>query len=109
MYARVARYRFPEERHDEAVEAFRRAGEGLRDIDGNAGGYLLVDRDNCTALTVVFWKDRVAMEASEVHTSRLRSEAINTVEGEIQTIDRCEIALDFAEIVAQDGGASPTS
>jgi predicted secreted protein len=109
MYARVARYQFPENRDDETVEAFRQAAQSLRELDGNAGGYLLVDRDNSTALTVVFWQDRVAMEASEVRGSRLRSEAINTVDGEIQTIDRCEVALDFAEIASLDGGASPTS
>ena len=97
MFARVARYRYPEERHDEAVEAFRAASEGLRDLQGNAGGYLLIDRDNSTAMTVTFWENRGAMEASEVQASRLRSGAINAVEGEVQTVDRCEVALDFGE------------
>ena len=97
MFARVARYRYPEERFDEAVEAFRAASEALRDINGNVGGYLLVDRDNSTALTVTFWESRGAMEASEVQASRLRSSAINAVEGEIDAVDRCEVALDFSE------------
>jgi heme-degrading monooxygenase HmoA len=100
MFARVARYRYPEERFDEAVEAFRVASEALRDLEGNTGGYLLVDRDNSTALTVTFWESRGAMEASEVHASRLRSSAINAVEGEVQAVDRCEVALDFSEQVA---------
>jgi heme-degrading monooxygenase HmoA len=100
MFARVARYRYPEERHDEAVEAFRTASEGLRGLGGNVGGYLLVDRDNSTALTVTFWENRGAMEASEVGASRLRSQAINAVEGEVQTVDRCEVAIDFSEITA---------
>ena len=100
MFARVARYRFPENRHDEAVEAFRAAAEQLREIQGNTGGYLLVDRDNSTALTLTFWENRGAMEASEVHASRLRSTAINEVEGEVQAVDRCEIALDFSETAA---------
>ena len=55
MFARVARYQFPEESLDDAVESFREAVEKLRGIEGNTGGYLLVDRDNCTALTVTFW------------------------------------------------------
>ncbi len=84
MFARVARYRYPEERLDEAVEAFRTASEGLRELEGNVGGYLLVDRDNSTALTVTFWESRLALDASEVHASRLRSEAINEVEGEVR-------------------------
>jgi heme-degrading monooxygenase HmoA len=99
-FSRVARYRFPEERYDEAVEAFRTAAEGLRGLDGNTGGYLLVDRDNSTALTVTFWENRAAMEASEVGASRLRNEAINAVGGEVQAVDRCEVALDFSEVEA---------
>ena len=97
MFARVARYRYPEERIDEAVDAFRTASEGLRTLEGNVGGYLLVDRDNSTALTVTFWESRLALEASEVQASRLRSDAINEVEGEVQAVDRCEVAIDFSE------------
>jgi heme-degrading monooxygenase HmoA len=100
MFARVARYRFPEERYDEAVAAFRTASEQVRDIEGNAGGYLLVDRDNSTALTVTFWESRIAMEASEVRASRLRSQAIDEVEGEVEAVDRCEVTLDFSEMTA---------
>jgi heme-degrading monooxygenase HmoA len=96
MFARVARYRYPEERYDEAVEAFRAASEQLREIEGNTGGYLLVDRDNLTALTVTFWESRPAMEASEVRASRLRNQAIGEVEGEVQAVDRCEVVLDFS-------------
>jgi heme-degrading monooxygenase HmoA len=97
MFARVARYRYPEERVDDAVDAFRTASEGLSALDGNVGGYLLVDRDNSTALTVTFWESRQAMEASEVGASRLRSEAINTVGGDVEAVDRCEVAVDFSE------------
>jgi predicted secreted protein len=100
MFARVARYRYPQERHDEAVEAFRTASQQLSEIEGNTGGYLLVDRDNSTALTVTFWESRMAMEASEVRASRLRSLAIGAVEGEVEAVDRCEVALDFSELTA---------
>ena len=98
MFARVARYQIPEESLDDAVEGFRHAVEQLRDIRGNAGGYLLVDRDNCTALTVTFWENRAAMESSEVQASRLRSQAVAPHGGDIQAVDRCEVALDFSEL-----------
>jgi hypothetical protein len=97
MFARVVRYQVPESRFGEVVPAFRDAVERLREIEGASGGYLLIDRDNCTALTVTLWENQAALEASEVAASRLRSEAINAVEGEIQTVDRCEVALDFSE------------
>ena len=99
MFARVARYRYPEERLDDAVDAFRSASDGLRALEGNIGGYFLVDRDNSTALTVTFWRNRQAMDASEVRASQLRNEAINAVEGEVEAVDRCEVAVDFSETV----------
>jgi heme-degrading monooxygenase HmoA len=97
MYARVARYQIPEDRFGEVVSAFREPVEQLREIEGNRGGYLLIDRDNCTATTLTLWEDQAAMEASEVAASRLRSDAVNTIGGEIQTVDRCEVAVDFSE------------
>jgi heme-degrading monooxygenase HmoA len=98
MFARLARYRIPGERLDEAAAAFATAAEQLREIDGNTGGYLLVDRDNETATTVTFWENRAALEASEVQASRLRAEAIGGVEGEVMAVDRCEVALDFTDL-----------
>jgi heme-degrading monooxygenase HmoA len=98
MFARLARYRIPGDRLDEAATAFAAAAEQLREIDGNTGGYLLVDRDNETATTVTFWENRVALEASEVQASRLRAEAIGGVEGEVLAVDRCEVALDFSNL-----------
>jgi heme-degrading monooxygenase HmoA len=97
MFARVARYKVSEAKFGEVVPAFREAVEKLREVDGNKGGYLLIDRDNCTATTLTFWENQAALEGSEVAASRLRSEAINSVDGEIQNVDRCEVALDFTE------------
>jgi len=97
MFARVARYQIPEDKLEEGIEAFREAAEKISQLAGTTGGYLLIDRDNCTALTVTFWGNRVAMEASEVTASRLRSAAIAEVGGEVQAVDRCEVALDFSE------------
>jgi heme-degrading monooxygenase HmoA len=97
MYARVARYKISETRFGEVVPAFREAVEQLSEIEGHKGGYLLIDRDNCTALTMTLWENQAALQASEVAANRLRSSAIEAVEGEIQTVDRCEVALDFSE------------
>jgi heme-degrading monooxygenase HmoA len=97
MFARVARYRIPQERFGEVVSAFREPVERLRGIQGNKGGYLLIDRDNCTATTLTLWDNQAALEASEVAAGRLRSEAVDALDGEVQTVDRCEVAIDFSE------------
>ena len=98
MFARVARYQIPAENLDDAVEGFREAIEELRVLQGNSGGYLLVDRDNSTALTVTFWENRAALESSDMQASRLRSQAVTPHGGEIQAVDRCEVAIDFSEL-----------
>src|SRR5215208_5792905 len=97
MFARVVRYQIPQKRFGEVVPAFRNAVEGLREIDGNNGGYLLIDPDNCTALTVTLWQSREALEASEIRASRLRGEAVDAVDAQIVATDRCEVALDFSQ------------
>ncbi|HKF14440.1 MAG TPA: antibiotic biosynthesis monooxygenase [Gaiellaceae bacterium] len=100
MFARVVRYQIPQKRFGEVVPAFRNAVEGLREIDGNNGGYLLIDPDNCTALTVTLWQSREALEASEIRASRLRGEAVDAVDAQIVATDRCEVALDFSQPAA---------
>jgi heme-degrading monooxygenase HmoA len=97
MFARVARYQIPAERVGEVAQTFRPAFEQVGEIEGNKGGYLLIDRDNAMALTVTFWENQASMEASEVRASRLRSEAINAVDGQIQSVESCEVALDLSE------------
>jgi heme-degrading monooxygenase HmoA len=97
MFARVVRYQIPPSRFGEVVPAFRDAVEGLRDIEGSSGGYLLIDPDNSTALTVTLWDSREALERSEIRASRLRGEAVDKVDANIQATDICEVALDFSE------------
>ena len=98
MFSRVARYQIPEENLDAAIGAFEQAMNELREIEGCEGGYLLVDRDNSTAISVTFWADRTSLEASEVRASRLRSQAVGPYGGEIQAVDRCEVAFDLSEV-----------
>ena len=97
MYARVARYQIPQDRFGEVVSAFREPVERLKEVEGNRGGYLLIDRDNCTALTLTLWENQAALEASEVAAGRLRSDALDNLDGKVQFVDRCEVALDFSE------------
>jgi quinol monooxygenase YgiN len=97
MFARVVRYQVPQNRFGEVVPAFRDAVEGFREIDGNNGGYLLIDPDNSTALTITLWESREALERSEIRASRLRGEAVDRIDADIAAMDLCEVALDFSE------------
>jgi heme-degrading monooxygenase HmoA len=97
MFARVSRYQIPEGRLGEVFSAFREPVDQLGEMEGHKGGFLLIDRENSTALTLTFWETEAALKASEMATSRMRSDAINALDGDILTIDRCDVALDTTQ------------
>ncbi len=95
MVARVARYRIDPERCNDAVESFRRAGAGLAELDGFRSGYVLLDSDGGEVVTVTVWDSRAALEASDVRASRLRQEAIEEVDGSVESVGRYDVAVEL--------------
>lgn len=96
MFARLVRYSVDPERCDEALEAFKRAAEQIGNIDGITGGYVLVDGESGRIVTMTLWEDRAKMEASEVQASSLRQEALRTVEGDVDSVERLQVAAGIA-------------
>ena len=96
MFARIVRYKVDPERCDEALEAFEAAANEIGDIDGIMGGYVMVDGDEGRIVTVTLWEDQSKLEASEVRASRLRQEALRTVGGDIDSVERLRIAAGIA-------------
>ena len=97
MFARVARYKIPESRFGEVIPAFRDSIEGLREAEGLSGGYLIVDPESCTAMTVTLWESREALQGSEMRATRLRGQAVDAVDGEVLFVDTGEVAIDFSQ------------
>jgi heme-degrading monooxygenase HmoA len=100
MFARVSRYRIPQEKLGAVVSAFNEPIDELQALEGNRGGYLLIDRESSMALTVTMWETEAAMRASEMATNRMRSDAIDSLEGDILSVDRCEVAIDTTQQTA---------
>lgn len=96
MFARIVRYSVDPERCDEALEAFKAAAQKIGDIDGITGGYVMVDGESGRIVTVTLWEDQAKMEASEVQASRLRQEALRTVEGDVESVERLQVAAGIA-------------
>jgi hypothetical protein len=94
-FARVSRYSIAPERMDEACEAFHQALSNVGEIDGNDGGYFLVDRDNGVAMTIVFWDGGGSLDASEVHAATLRRAASSAVEADIDAVERYEVPVEL--------------
>ena len=110
MFARVVRYTVNPERCDEALEAFEEAAKAIGDIDGITGGYVMVDGEEGRIVTVTLWEDQAKMEASEVRASRLRQEALRTVEGDIDSVERLRIATGIAnDAQSREAAAEKTS
>ena len=90
MWARVATYELPAGQVDEGVRAFRRSITGLRELDGAAAAYLLLDRTSGKALTLSLWDSDEALAASEAGAEQLRREAAGDA---VRNVERYEIAL----------------
>jgi heme-degrading monooxygenase HmoA len=96
VFARVVRYTVDPDRCDEALAQFEQAAKQIGDIDGITGGYVMADGETGRIVTVTLWEDRAKMEASEVRASRLRQEALRSVEGDIESVERLRIATGIA-------------
>lgn len=92
MFARVAIYEVPEERHDEARAGFQEAIRRIRGEPGLMDAYFLLGTESDRAITITFWESREAMSASRVAASRARGEAASAVDGNVVSVDEFEVA-----------------
>jgi heme-degrading monooxygenase HmoA len=93
VFARVVRYSVEPERCEEALAAFEEAAREIGEIDGIQGAYVMADGDSGRIITLTLWEDREKLEASEVRASALRQQALRTVEGEIESVERLRVAV----------------
>lgn len=91
MHARVARYAIEPDQLVDAVEGFREAGRELAQLEGFQGGHLLIDYDEGALLTFTLWENRAALDKSEVRAASLRQRALQSVEGEVQSVTSYEV------------------
>ena len=91
MHARVARYAIEPDNLVDAVEGFREVGRELSELEGFEGGHLLIDYDEGALLTFTLWENRAALDKSEVRAAGLRQRALQTVEGEVQSVTCYEV------------------
>jgi heme-degrading monooxygenase HmoA len=96
MVARVARYEVPQDRIDDAVAAFGEAGAQIENLDGFAGGYVLIDREDGRTMTVTLWNNSAAMENSESTAGRIRRQAANDAGGSVLSVEKFEVAQELA-------------
>ncbi len=93
MHARLTRLEGPAERIEEAVPRYREALENFRDMDGNRGAFLLVDRGSGTAVGVTLWESEDAVGQSRERANQLREQAAQDVDAGIRAVEEYEVAV----------------
>ena len=93
MFARVSVYDIPGERAHEAVASFRNALEAIASARGFEEAYFFVSRESNRAMALTIWGDHDGMEVSRVSATRLRTEAVRAVDGDVILVDEYEVAL----------------
>jgi heme-degrading monooxygenase HmoA len=97
MLARVARYQVPPERCDDALREFGEASRSISEMDGLEGGYIFVDSESGTMLTVTVWRDQPTLDASEVRAASMRQRAAREVDGEVQSVWVFDVVRSFGD------------
>jgi len=92
VFARVSSYDIPPERADDATQSFQKAIGQIRAMKGLVAAYLLVNAETGRVLTMTLWDTAAAMDASHVTASRLRTDAVRTVGGDVLSIEEYEVA-----------------
>jgi heme-degrading monooxygenase HmoA len=88
MLARVSRYEVGADSIAGAAEAFGEAAKAIEQLDGFAGGYVLVDHEDGRTMTVTLWENQAALEASESVARGARNSAADAVGGSVLSVEK---------------------
>jgi heme-degrading monooxygenase HmoA len=97
MQARVARYEVPPDRCDEAVKAFLDSAREIAEMDGFDRGYVLVDSETGTAMSLTFWENQTAFESSATKAALARRRAVDAVDGEVEWVQSFDVVQRFGD------------
>jgi heme-degrading monooxygenase HmoA len=91
----VARYQVEPDRCDDAVRAFGEAATEIADMEGLEQGYICVNSEDGTVMTITVWRDQASLDASETRAVTLRQRAVREVDGELQSVHVFDVVHDF--------------
>lgn len=77
-----------------AVKGFEDAMEPVRQMEGNQGVELLVDRNSGKAITITYWDTEDHLQSSAEQANKLRQEASDTGGLTIRGVESYEVALE---------------
>ncbi len=92
MHARVSFYDVGDA--DMAVKGFESAVDTVKQMEGNQGLMLLVDRNSGKAITITFWDTEERVRATTEQADTVRQQAADAAGATIQGVEAYEVALE---------------
>jgi heme-degrading monooxygenase HmoA len=77
------------------VKAFLDSAQEIAEMDGFDGGYLLVDSESGTAMTLALWSNHAAFETSATKAALARRRAVDAVDGEVELVQSFDVVETF--------------
>ena len=90
MYARVTTLQASTRPVQEEIDHYQEGIPAVREISGNRGAFLLVDRSARKAISVTLWESDEAMQTSRTRGDELRQQAQESAGG---SLDEYEVAV----------------
>lgn len=93
MFARATTLRGSAENVDVGLQQYWEALSRFREIAGNQGAFLLIDREGGKGVGVTLWESEQAMADSRERADQLRQQAAEQASGQIESVDEYEVAV----------------
>jgi len=83
------------DRIQDAIDAFGEAAKDIEQLDGFAGGYILVDHEDGRTMTITLWENDAALEESEKAARSARNKASADVGGSVLSVEKFEVTQEL--------------
>lgn len=93
MFARVTTIQGSAEDIEVGIAQYREALSQFRQIDGNKGAFLFVDRSSGQAIGTTLWDSEQAIADSREQATQLRQRAVDEAGAEVQSVEEYEVPV----------------
>ena len=91
MHARVSFY---EDGSEDAVRGFEQVAAQIREMAGNRGAMLLIDRGSWKAITITLWDSEDTLQQSAEQAQGMRQQVVSQAGLTVRGVENYEVAVD---------------
>jgi len=93
VFARATTLRGSPDSVEAGVQQYRDTLSRFRQLSGNQGAFLLIDRSSGKGIGVTLWESEQAMVDSREQANQLRQQAAQEAGGQIESVEEYEVAV----------------